>query len=57
MVFRTCCLSVERDDGFVRVVKVQIGGSVVTRSITKICPLEINERNQNITTVRHGMGE
>ena len=48
---------VEGDDGFVRVVKVQVGGSVVTRSITKICPLEVNEGNQNITTVRHRMGE
>ena len=33
---------VEGDDGFVRVVKVQVGGSVVTRSIMKICPLEVN---------------
>ena len=48
---------VEGDDEFVQVVEVQFGGSVVTRSITKICPLEVNEGNQNITTVRHGRGE
>ena len=43
---------VEGDDGFVRVVKAQVGGSVVIRSITKICSLEVNDCNQNITTVR-----
>ena len=48
---------VEGDDGFVRVLKVQVGGSAVTRSITKICPVEVNEGNQNITTVRHGRGK
>ena len=48
---------VEGDEGFVRVVKVQVGGSVVICSITKICPLEVNEGNQNITTVCHGRGE
>ena len=47
----------EGDDGFLRVVKVQIGGSVVTCSITKICQVEVNEGNQNITTVFHGKGE
>ena len=47
---------VEGDDGFVRVVKVQVGGSVVTCSITEICPLEVNEGSQKITTVRHGRG-
>ena len=47
----------EGDDGFLRVVKVQIGGSVVTCSITKICQVEVNEGNQNITTVFHGQGE
>ena len=30
------------NDGFVRVVKVQVGGDVITRSITRICPLEVN---------------
>ena len=44
----------EGDDEFVRFVKVQVGGSVVIRSITKIYPLEVNESNQNITPVRHG---
>ena len=48
---------VEGDDGFVRVVKVQVGGSVVTSSVTKICPLEVGEDNQNITKVRQGRGE
>ena len=48
---------VEEDDGFVRAVKVQVDGSVVTRSLTKICPLEVNEGNQKITTVHHGRGE
>lgn len=48
---------VEGDGEFVRVVKVQVGGSVVTCSIIKICPLEVNEDNQNITTVRHERGE
>ena len=48
---------VERYDGFVRVTKVQVGGIVVTHSITKISPLEVNEGNQNIMTVRHGRGE
>ena len=48
---------VEENDGFVKAVKVQVGGSAVVRSITKICPLEVNEGNQNITTVRHGRGE
>ena len=48
---------VEGDDGFVGVVKVQVDGTVVTRSITKIFPLDVNEGNQNITTVRHGKGE
>ena len=48
---------VEGDDGFVRVVKVQVGGSVATRSITKICPLEVNEDNQNITVVRRVRAE
>ena len=48
---------VEGDHEFVQVVKVQFGGSVVTRSITKICPLEVNEGNQNITTVGHGRVE
>ena len=43
---------VEGDDGFVRVMKVRVGGSVVIRSITKICPLEVNEGNQSVTTVR-----
>ena len=48
---------VEEDDGFVRAVKVQVGGSVVIRLLTKICPLEVNEGNQKITTVHHGRGE
>ena len=48
---------VEGHHEFVRVVKVQFGGSVVTRSITKIFPLEVNEGNQNITTVGHGRVE
>ena len=48
---------VERDDGFVRAVKVQVSGSVVTRTIKKICPFEVNEGKQNIMTVRHGRGE
>ena len=48
---------IERDDEFVRVVKVQVRGSIVTRSVTKIFPLEVNECNQNITTVRHGREE
>ena len=48
---------VEGDDGFVRVLKVQVGDSAVTRSITKICPVEVNVGNQNITTVRHGRGK
>ena len=38
--------------------KVQVGvSSVVTCSIMKICPLEINEGNQNIMTVPHGRRE
>ena len=41
---------VEGDDVFVRAVEVQVGGWVVARSITKICPLEVNEGNQNVTT-------
>ena len=45
---------VDGDNGFVQVVKVQVGGSVVTHSITKICPLEVNQGNQNIMTVHHG---
>ena len=48
---------VEGDDRFVRVVKVQVGGSIVIRSITKICPLEVNEGNRNVPTVSHGRGE
>ena len=44
---------VEGDDGFVRVVKVRVGGSVVIRSITKMYPLEVNEGNQSVTAVRH----
>ena len=48
---------VEGDDGFVRVLKVQVGGSVVIRSITKIWPFEVNEGNQNITAVVHGREE
>ena len=48
---------VEGEDGFVRVLKVQVSGSDVIRSITKICPLEVNEGNQNITTVRHSWGK
>ena len=48
---------VEGEDGFERVVKVQVSGSDVIRSIRKICPLEVNKDNQNITTVRHRRGE
>ena len=40
--------AVEGDDGFGRVVKFQVCGSVVTRSITKICLLEVNEANHKI---------
>ena len=39
---------VKKDRGFVRVVKFQVGGIIGTHSITEICPLEINEGNQNI---------
>ena len=46
---------VEGDDVFVRAVEVQVGGWVVARSITKICPLEVNEGNQNVTTWKEGM--
>ena len=56
VVFRSVVEVVEGDDGVVRVVKVSVGGSVVTCSITEICPLEVNEGNQKITTVRHGRG-
>ena len=45
---------VEGEDG---IVKVQVTGSVVTRTIKKICPFEVNEGKQNIMTVRHGRGE
>ena len=45
---------VEGEDGFV---KVQVTGSVVTRTITKIYPFEVNEGNQNIMTVRYGRRE
>ena len=48
---------IEGDDGFVQVVKVQVGGSVVTCSIMKICTLEVNEGSQNVMTVCHGWGE
>ena len=39
---------VKKDRKFVRVVKFQVGGIIGTHSITEICPLEINEGNQNI---------
>ena len=44
---------VKKDRGFVRVVKFQVGGSIVTHSITEICPLEINEANQNIQSRKY----
>ena len=43
---------VEGDDGSIEVVNVQVGGSVATRSITKICPLEVNKGDQDRTTRR-----
>ena len=48
---------VEGGYGFVRVVKVQVSGSAVNRSITKICPVQVNDGNQKITIVHHGRGE
>ena len=48
---------IEGDDGLVQVAKVQVGGSVVVRSVTKVFLLEVNEGNQNITAVHHGSGE
>ena len=45
---------IEGEDGFV---KVQVTGSVVTRTITKIYPFEVNEGNQNIMTVLYGRRE
>ena len=48
---------VEGDDGFCLSGESSNGDSVVISSITKICPLEVNEGNQNITTVCHGRGE
>ena len=42
---------------FVHVVKIQVSGYVVTRSITKIFPFEVNEGNQNIMSTRHEKGE
>lgn len=47
----------EGDNVFVEFMKVQVGVSVVTYSITKICPLEVNDGISNITTVRYGRGE
>ena len=48
---------VEGNDGFARVVKIQVCGIVVTHLIMKIYPLEVNQGNQNIITVCHGRGE
>ena len=48
---------IEADDGFVQVVKVQVWGSVLTFSITKICTLEVNEGSQNVMVVCHRWGK
>ena len=34
---------VKSSDGHVRIVKVKVGGNTYTRSISKLCPLEIDE--------------
>ena len=53
-----CIVEVDKgDDGCVQDVKVQVIDSVVTCLVTKICPLEVNEGSQNITTVSHERGE
>ena len=56
--FLGCAVEVvEGNDGFARVVKIQVCGIVVTHLIMKIYPLEVNQGNQNIITVCHGRGE
>ena len=48
---------VEGDYWFVQVVKVQVSGSAVNCSITKICPVQVHDGNQKITIVHRGRGE
>ena len=48
---------VEGDHEFVQVIKVQVGGSVVTHTIKDLLTWINNEGSQNITTVRHGREE
>ena len=56
--FLGCAVEVvEGNDGFARVVKIQVCGIVVTHLIMKIYPLEVNQGNHNIITVCHGRGE
>ena len=48
---------VEGDYWFVQVVKVQVSGSAVNCSITKICPVQVHDGNQKITIVHNVRGE